>query len=216
MRGFIYSILVSSLLILSISGCANNMYYAGMEKVGFHKRDIMVSRVEKVQDSQKDAQEEFKSALEKFGTLVTIKDSDLKSAYEKFADEYEDASEASNDLNTHINKLEDVSVSLFEEWEEELELYKNQKLKLQSQRNLRNTKSKYKNMMSAMRSSAKTMEPVLATFQDNVLMLKHSLNAQAIGALQGEFTTLKKEISMLVSQMNKSIKASDVFIKEMK
>jgi len=210
-------LLISSLfVVLLFSGCANSMYYAGMEKAGFHKRDIMVSRVQKVQESQKDAQEEFKSALEQFGTLVTIKDSDLKKAYERFNTEYEDVKETAEDLSTRIDKLEDVSLALFEEWDEELNLYKNQKLKAQSQRNLRDTKSRYTKMMKSMRTSEKSMQPILDTLQDNVLILKHSLNAQAIGALQGEFGTLKKEISNLVAKMNQSIKASDTFIKEMK
>jgi len=211
----ILSITIGTFIVLLLSGCANNVYYAGMEKVGFHKRDIMVDRVEKVQESQKEAQEEFKSALEKFGSLVTIKDSDLKSAYENFNDEYEDVTEVAEDLSTRIDKLEDVSESLFEEWEEELSLYKNQKLKAQSQRNLRDTQAKYKTMMKGMRNSEKSMQPILATFRDNVLILKHSLNAQAIGALEGEFSNLKKEISSLISKMNQSIKASDTFIKEM-
>lgn len=206
----------SLFMVLLFSGCANSVYYAGMEKVGFHKRDIMVDRVKNVQESQKEAQEEFKSALEQFGSLVTIKDSDLKSSYEKFNDEYEDVTEAAEELSTKIDKLENVSLALFEEWDDELSLYKNQKLKAQSQKNLKVTKSKYTSMMKSMRSSEKSMTPILDTFKDNVLILKHSLNAQAIGALQGEFGTLKKEISVLISRMNQSIKASNTFIKEMK
>ncbi|WP_458700609.1 DUF2959 domain-containing protein [Sulfurospirillum sp. 1307] len=209
-------LLMLSLVFATIvfSGCANNLYYAGMEKVGFHKRDIMVSRVEKVKDSQKEAQEEFKSALEHFGSLVNIKDTDLKKAYEKFNSEYESAKEAAQDLSNRIDDLEDVSLALFDEWKDELKLYKNKKLKAQSQKQLNNTIKKYNKMMKAMRISEKRMAPILDTFQDNVLMLKHSLNAQAIGALQGEFNTLKKEISILISQMNQSIKASNEFIKE--
>lgn len=207
-----------SVMILGMAGCAtaNKVYYAGMEKVGFHKRDIMVSRVEDVQESQKEAQVEFKSALEQFGSLVNIKDSNLKRAYEKFNDEYEDAKGAAEDLSARIDKLENVSVALFDEWKSELKLYKSEKLKSQSQKQLNATYAKYKTMMKAMRNSQKSMKPILATFQDNVLMLKHSLNAQAIGALQGEFGNLKREISSLISKMNKSIKASDAFIKEMK
>lgn len=206
----------SLFMVLLFSGCANSVYYAGMEKVGFHKRDIMVDRVKNVQESQKEAQEEFKSALEQFGSLVTIKDSDLKSSYEKFNDEYEDVTQAAEELSTKIDKLENVSLALFEEWDDELSLYKNQKLKAQSQKNLKVTKSKYTSMMKSMRSSEKSMTPILDTFRDNVLILKHSLNAQAIGALLGEFGTLKKEISVLISRMNQSIKASNTFIKEMK
>ena len=214
MRGIIYLSLVTSFVLLTITGCANSVYYAGMEKVGFHKRDIMVSRVEKVQDLQKDAQEEFKSALEKFGSLVTIEDSDLKSAYEKFNNEYEDAREIADDLSVSIDKLENVSLSLFEEWENELDLYTSKKLKSQSSKKLQATISNYKAMMKSMRKSEKSMEPILATFQDNVLTLKHSLNAQAIGALQGEFTSLKKDIKVLINQMNISIKESSQFIEK--
>lgn len=217
MKLLIYSSLITLITLFSFNGCANtnSVYYAGMEKAGFHKRDIMVSRVEKVQDSQKDAQEEFKSALEQFESLVTIKDSNLKAVYKKFNDEYENAKEAANDLSTRIDKLEDVSLALFEEWEEELNLYQNAKLKAQSRTKLNNTRTKYKKMMKSMRSSEKSMEPVLNTFRDNVLILKHSLNAQAIGALQGEFGSLKREVKVLISQMNQSIKESDTFIKEM-
>ena len=38
-----------------------------------------------------------------------------------------------------------------------------------------------------MRRAERTMEPVLSALRDNVLYLKHNLNASAVGALQGEF-----------------------------
>ena len=60
------------------------------------------------------------------------------------------------------------------------------------------------------------MKPVLITFRDNVLFLKHNLNAQAIGALKSEFTSLKDDIGVLIKQMNQSIEKSDQFIKEMR
>lgn len=204
-----------SCMVILFSGCVDKIYYAGMEKVGFHKRDIMVDRVEDVQKSQQETQEEFKSALEQFGSLIALENSELKSTYEKFNDKYEDSKEAAENLSNHINKLENVSLALFEEWENELELYKNKELKIQSEKKLMNTKKIYTKMMQTMRSSEKKMDPILAMFQDNVLILKHSLNAQAIGALKGEFNSLKLEINKLISQMNKSIKESDSFIKQM-
>ncbi len=207
-------LMLSALLTLFSAGCSQ-MYYAGMEKVGIHKRDIMVSRVKDVQESQEEAQEEFKSALEEFGSLVSIEESSLKKAYDKFSSEYEDAKEAAEDVSKDINKLEDVSLALFKEWEEEITQYKNAKLKAQSRKKLRDTKAKYRKMMTSMRHSEKSMEPILATFYDNVLTLKHSLNAQAIGALQGEFSSLKSNVSVLIKQMNRSIKESDRFIQEM-
>jgi len=202
-------------IALLATGCSS-MYYAGMETVGVHKRDIMVDRVEDVQESQEEAQKEFKSALEHFGTLVTIKDTDLKKAYEEFNDEYEDAKDAADEVSSNIKKLEDVSMALFEEWEDEIVQYSNIKLQEQSKEKLRATRKKYDKMMNSMRKSEQSMQPILATFHDNVLILKHSLNAQAIGALKGEFDSLKNNIDTLIEQMNKSIEESDKFIKEMK
>ena len=202
------------LIAFFTTGCSQ-MYYASMEKVGIHKRDIMVDRVEEVQESQEDAQEEFKSALEQFGSLVSIEETNLKKAYDNFNEQYEDAKEAAEDLNKDINKLEDVSLALFKEWEEEITEYHNAKLKSQSKTKLRETKSKYNAMMKSMRSSEKSMQPILASFYDNVLTLKHSLNAQAIGALQGEFKTLKSDVNVLITQMNQSINESNKFIQEM-
>ena len=52
-------------IVLLLGGCSS-AYYGAMEKVGVHKRDIMVDRVEDARDSQAAAQEQFKSALEQF------------------------------------------------------------------------------------------------------------------------------------------------------
>jgi len=60
------------------------------------------------------------------------------------------------------------------------------------------------------------MQPVLATFKDNVLYLKHNLNAQAVGSLRGSFNNLEGDIERLVNQMNQSIKRSNDFIAQMK
>ena len=49
-----------------------------MEKVGVHKRDILVDRVEDGRDSQADAQKQFQSALEQFSSIVQLEETDLK------------------------------------------------------------------------------------------------------------------------------------------
>ena len=48
---------------------------------------------------------------------------------------------------------------------------------------LNDTRKRYKQLMSSMRRAENSMEPVLVAFQDQVLVLKHNLNARAIGAL---------------------------------
>lgn len=187
-----------------------------MEKVGIHKRDILVDRVENARDAQSEAQHQFKSALDQFGAVINIENSDLKQAYEKLKTEYEDSREAAEKVSDRIEKVEDVAAALFKEWSDELKLYKSAELRRSSQRKLKETRSRYRRMLASMHRAEKSMEPVLRSFQDNVLFLKHNLNAQAIGSLRTEFSTLKGEIDGLIKRMNESIQTSNQFIAEIK
>jgi len=199
---------------LAMVACSST-YYNAWEKVGYHKRDILVSRVENTRDAQQDAQQEFKDALEQFGSIVEIENTDLKQAYDKLNGEYEDSTDAAEEVSDRIDKVESVAKALFKEWEKEIEQYTKPDFKRTSTRQLKETRSKYNEMLSSMRRSEESMTPVLNTFRDNVLFLKHNLNAQAIGSLKGEFASLKSDIAVLIEQMNRSIAESDRFIADL-
>ncbi|MCM8856285.1 MAG: DUF2959 domain-containing protein [Candidatus Thiodiazotropha sp.] len=206
-----FSIIVFMVLI---SGCSS-VYYDTMEKVGIHKRDIMVDRVESARDAQAEAQEQFQSALDQFASVIRLEDSDLKRAYDSLNHEFEASEAAASEVTDRIKKVESVAEDLFEEWQEELDLYENKSLKATSAQKLSQTKARYKKMLSSMKQAESSMQPVLNTFRDNVLFLKHNLNAQAIGSLRGEFGNLKTDINNLINRMNQSIKQSDEFIRNM-
>lgn len=203
------------LLSLLLSAGCSTVYYDTMEKVGVHKRDILVDRVESARDAQTEAQEQFKSALEQFASVIKVEETDLKSAYEKLNDEFEESQSAADDVSSRIDKVESVADALFEEWQEELDLYQNKNLKAASAKKMRATKKRYGQMLKSMHQAEKTMQPILDSFRDNVLFLKHNLNAQAIGALRGEFSNLKSDIGKLIKRMNQSIARSNSFIESL-
>ena len=208
---FIVIALTSSLL----ASCSA-AYFGALEKAGIHKRDVLVSRVEDTQDSQQNAQVEFRDALEQFGSIVTLENTDLKQAYNRLNGEYEDSQSAAKKVTDRINSVESVADALFREWETEIGQYTNASLKASSKAQLRDTKIRYNDLLATMRRAEQTMQPVLNTFRDNVLALKHSLNAQAIGSLRDEFTSLQNDIDLLIREMNRSIEESDKFIAELR
>ncbi|MGO2477251.1 MAG: DUF2959 domain-containing protein [Pseudoalteromonas sp.] len=199
---------------LSLSGC-QSAYYSAMESVGVHKRDILVDRVEETKDSQEESQEEFQSALERLTTLIDFEGGELQDAYNQLNDDYESSLQAANDVTNNINKVEDVAEALFEEWADELEQYKSASLKRESSKKLSATQRQFDQLLRSMRSAESKMEPVLSSLQDNVLYLKHNLNAQAVSAIKDEFTNLKRDIKVLMDDMNKSIADSNKFIEQM-
>ncbi len=201
-------------LSLATAGCSST-YYATMEKVGIPKRDIMVDRVEEARDSQQDAQDQFQSALDQFGSVVALEETDLKAAYDKLNKEYERCESAARDVSDRIDSIESVSEALFDEWEDELDEYDNKELRDASSKQLKATRSQYDTMLKSMHEAEASMDPVLAVFHDNVLFLKHNLNAQAIGSLKGEFDSLKVDINGLIDKMNASIAESNAFIANM-
>lgn len=206
--------LLSVVFSLLVGGCSGT-YYTAMEKIGVHKRDILVDRVEQARDSQADAQEQFKSALEEFESVINLKESDLKIAYDRVNSAYERSDQAAVEVSERIKKVEGVAEALFDEWKQELELYQNHELRRSSQAQLTQTRSRYRSMLAVMHKAEKSMTPVLNTFRDNVLFLKHNLNAQAIGSLQYEFRDLEQRINRLIKEMNMAIESSNNFINEL-
>ena len=199
------------LLVPAMTAC-QSAYYEAAEKVGYHKRDILVDRVEDSRDAQLDAEEQFQSALEQLSALTNFDGGDLEKMYNRVSDEYDDAEEAAAEVRERIDGVEDVADALFTEWEEEIGQYSSAKLKADSQAKLRETKARYDGMITAMRRSEAKMDPVLAALKDNVLYLKHNLNARAVASLKVELGDIEQDIQALILEMRKSIDASNDFI----
>ena len=210
-----WRLLPTLLLSLTLAGCQST-YYNAMEKVGIHKRDIMVDRIEDSQSAQEEAQEQFRSALERFRHVVSVDGGDLAKLYDELNAEYEDSVSAAEEVRSRIDSVKDVSDALFDEWDDELQLYSSDKLRRASAQKLKDTRRQYSRMLSSMEQSEKRMQPVLSAFQDQVLYLKHNLNAQAIAALKGEFGSIKADIERLITDMQRSINESRKFVETLK
>lgn len=198
-------------VLLSLSAC-QSAYYSAMEKVGVHKRDIMLERVGDAKESQQQAQQQFKSALDQLSQLIQFDGGDLEAQYELINDQYEASKKSADEVSKRIEKIEDVAQALFDEWSDEITQYSSEKLKRQSELKLKQTERRYHKLIKVMNKAESKMAPVLAALKDNSLYLKHNLNAKAIGALQGEYNAIKKDVESLVNEMNTAIEQSQHFI----
>lgn len=208
-------ITTACLVSVTLTGC-QAAYYSAWEKLGVEKREILVDRVEEAKDAQENAQEQFKNALTQLSELINFKGGELQSTYETLQDHYDASSASAERVSNRIAKIEDVAEALFAEWQNELEQYTNESLRRKSDQQRRNTLRRYQKLLRAMRKAESSMIPVLATLKDNVLFLKHNLNANAIGALQGELVQIQQDIDALINEMNRSIAQSNDFIQLMK
>ncbi len=212
MKTFLFSTIITCTLIGA--GC-QNAYYKTMETFGYHKRDLLVSRVQNARDAQEDAKEQFQSALEKFTAVVEFQGGELEDKYKQLNNELETSESKARTVRKRISDVQNVAKALFKEWESELNQYSNANLRRVSEQKLEQTREQYGLLIGAMKRAESKIEPVLSAFRDQVLFLKHNLNAQAIASLQNELTSVEADIASLIKEMEASIAEADVFIKTM-
>lgn len=201
-------------VVCLLGGCEST-YYKTMETIGYHKRDIMVDRVQDARDAQEEAKDQFESALEKFSTVLNFQGGDLEEKYDQLKTEYDASEKKAQAVRLRIDEVEDVAEDLFVEWQEELNQYTSSSLRKSSARKLAETKRQYAKLIGAMKRAEQKIDPVLDAFRDQVLYLKHNLNAQAIASLQSELVSIESDVAKLIREMEASIREANSFISSM-
>jgi len=200
--------------LLLLSGCSS-VYYGTMEKMGIPKRQILVDRVEAARGAQQEAKQQFASALQHFLSVAKVPATELQATYERLNDELKRSESRAKEVRDRIEAIDSVAAALFAEWSAELAQYSNPNLRAQSARQLDATRRRYTELMRVMNTAADRMDPVLSTFRDQVLFLKHNLNAHAVAALGTTSRDLQQEISRLIADMERAIREADAFLTSM-
>jgi hypothetical protein len=206
-------------LALLAGGCGKayrSAYYSTWQKLGWEKRDILVDRVDEAKDSQEAAKEQIKTTFERFQELTNYQGGELESRYKKLNGEYERAKARAEDVSGRIAAVDQVAQDLFSEWNAELSQYSDPKLRSTSEQQLNDTKARYAELIGSMRQAESKMQPVLKAFNDQVLFLKHNLNAQAIASLQGTVAEIETDVQALIRDMEASIAEANEFMKQIK
>jgi len=202
------------LLLATTAGC-RSAYYKTWEKLGWQKRDILVDRVQDARDEQEAAKKQFQTTLERFIEITQADVGELESRYRRLNSEFKRSESRAEAVRERIDSIETVAADLFKEWRNELSQYESAELRRSSEQKLRDTQRRYDEFIDAMKRAAAKMEPVLAAFRDQVLYLKHNLNAAAIAALETTTANLESDVATLIKDMESSIAEANAFIQEM-
>lgn len=211
----ILKVFIVSGLALMLMSCSG-VYYGAMEKIGVHKRDILVDRVIEARDSQQATKDQFASALEHFSSVINFQGGELEEKYRELKKELDKSEDQADEVRSRVDAVEDVAEALFDEWEDELNLYSSASLRKSSEKQLRLTQNHYYQLIGAMKKAESKIDPVLNPLRDQVLFLKHNLNARAVASLQTELTRIETDVSRLIRDMEKAMKEADSFIQTLK
>ena len=197
--------------LATVTAC-RGVYYDAMEQVGKHKRHILRDRVDAGREEQVEAQEQFQTAYERFKEAAGYDGGELEQVYDELNDEFERSQERAEAVRNRVDSIEEVASDLFAEWREEAALIQNADLRRRSESSLRDTQSRYDQLIAAMKRAEAKMDPVLAAFRDQVLFLKHNLNARAIASLEGSVVEIEDDVASLLAEIRRAIEESERFI----
>ena len=207
--------LLAATLIVGLTGLTascSTAYYSAWEMLGKEKRDLLRSNVETVKKDQEKAADEFEDALERLRSLYEVDAGELEKVYDKIKDDYQDATKRAEEIGERINTIDSIAEDLFKEWEREIVEISNATYRAKSRQKLDDTKGTYASLAASLERAEASMDPVLTHLKDNVLFLKHNLNAAAIAGLGTELDRIGADIEELIADMRASIAEADRFL----
>ena len=207
--------LILAILTLGISSCST-AYYGAMDKIGFEKRHILVSRVKKAKSSQIKAKEQFSSALDEFIAVSNYEGGELEKMYRRIEKAYTKSEARAKEVRSKNDAVESTGKALFKEWDKEIRMFTDAELASASRVQYKAAEDRFDELEIAMRSAESKLDPVLKKFRDQTLFLKHNLNAKAINGLESQVVRIKVDVDRLIRDMERSIAEADRFIAEMR
>ena len=195
-------------LAVTLSGCSS-LYYSSMKKLGKEKRDILVSRIEDGKQAQQDASKQVKTAYEAFKELTNFQGGDLEKVQKSLTKEFNDVEDRANKVTDRIASIDKVGQDLFTEWSGEIDQMSNGAMKNDSRKLLKETRDRHLKLMKQLKSSEAKLKPVVQAFRDQVLYLKHNLNARAINSLKKTVIEIDDDIAALVKDIDASNAEAD-------
>jgi len=205
-------------LAVSGAGCtwlSDQIYYAGMEKLGREKRDILAKRVSAGREDQQKAKEQFQTTLEAFQDLTGFDGGNLEKVYKKLDGELGRSKNRANQVRERIDGIERVARDLFREWDAEIAKISSGDLRNKSKALRQSTDDRFQQLIGKMQQAEGKMAPVLTAFEDQVLFLKHNLNAQAIQSLSETALEIDDEVAALIADIEASIEEADAFVESL-
>lgn len=209
-----------ALVFLAQAGCASrvekavrDVKYSAYEAIGMEKRDLFKSKLSEVKQNQDESKGDITDALTQLKKVYGFDGGNLEREYNRLKSANDSAKKSAGEVTESIRKLETVAGDLFVEWSKEITEITSPDLRTKSQGKLQATQKKYNAYIAQLKKSEAKIPPVLTKFNDQVLFLKHNLNAAAITGLKAEGTRIESDINKVIEEMNQSISQADELIK---
>ena len=203
------------LLFLLLTGC-KSFYYDALEHTGIHKRDLLMQRIEKVRDAQMAAQKQFETTLLEYRSVVLFQSGDLSKRQTQLEEDYRAAQLRARNVRYHLQGVDSVADDLFSEWKSELKDYRTAELRRAAEADYDRTRQQYATLREQLNETEARLQPLLDLLGDQMLSLRHSLNARTLTQSPDAYTQLEQDMKRLSEEMTRANNQADMFIRRLR
>lgn len=183
------------------------------KSVGLSKVDNLVTWIERVHVDSELAKERVHIALRALHILVAPDFSgDLVTAYSDFVTAIELSEAQAQELHTSFAAMQEASVPVFEQWEEDLTKFKSETMRKRSGDRLVATKQRYQMIATATGPAVTTFDHFNQSIRDHALFLGHDFNAAAIAEIDEDIRELTQMSGKLREQLDTCQKAARLYV----
>lgn len=201
-------------IALLLAGC-QSPYLSMMEKAGIPKREILAHRIEDARDAQIKARYQFNRTLERYRQALNASSADQATQLAELQRDYAASQQAADAVKPRVDQVEAVAQAVFDDWERELDQYQSPALRDASAQQLQQAREQYRLLIGKMRSAQSKVLPALGALNDQLLYLRHQQNAQVIGGLQQNYSTVSGTVEPLLTDLQRSIEGAGGLIQRL-
>jgi ATP-dependent protease HslVU (ClpYQ) peptidase subunit len=208
------SILALLTTVLILAGCTRT-YDTTAELFGKKKKDVLVDRIVAARNAQFDARDQFAAALDQLLSVAGYKGTSLEDEYSALNSQYNRCRSQTNNVESRLADARRAARSLFHQWENELDQYSSAVVRRSSEEKLKDMQMRYENVVYALEKARDKLYPALTALKDQVLLVRHNLNAQTALSSGEEMAIAEKEISALLQEIDRATADADSFVRQM-
>jgi len=199
---FQIAVLAALLFLLSgISGCEQS-FYPSVHAFKQDKRATVVDKIRSAKDAEVSAKKQFIATVKALSSVEVSRDGKSNKLKQQLESNLNKCGRKATSFIKRTDKVEFATKEFIRDWEDELDLFSNEKLRRASELKLADTRKQCEEMVHLMKSASVKVEPAIIALSDYLLFLKHNLSSYAA-------TSLEEEMSVAVNKTNEVINAMD-------
>ena len=173
-----------------LSGCKS---FSKQQTVSLRQVDELVSKIEHVHLESELSRESAHDSLDSLEHLTSPKfNGDAVAAYEEFVLTIERSEDQAKSLERSIRSMEKSADEVFEQWEEDLEVFTNPRMRRRSAARLEETKKRYAAILEAVEPCKAAHEEFNLGMRDYAFYLSHDFNAGSVSEIEGDLDAVRK------------------------